>query len=647
MLKTLRNPKHVKRIMLWTLIFIIPAFVLFYGWSSITGSNDENATYATKVNGKTISIEDYHLQYQRLLDQARQMYGDKFNEDVAREMNFGNQIMEELENRELLLQEAKKMGITVTDDEINISIRSNRSFQTAGKFDPAVYRRELAAQRVTPEYYENEMKNERTLGRLQRLVTDFVKTSEPEVREAYRKETDQMTIEYVRFGTPDYISKVNATDAEAQTYYNAHKSEYQIPTLYKISYLTVDPKAYEAGVQVTDLMIKDYYENEIGSFVIPERAHVRHLIIPIPQNGNPQAAQAAQQQIVEAAKKLQAGEPFDKVAKVYSKATPEQDSQWLSRGETGQADFENFIFKLAINKPSQPIQMQDGFHILMVDKKEISQTRPLESVKGEITAKLKSLMADTTAEAKCEEILKQAAANNPKIADMAAKNGLTALSSDWFTNKNVPILSENKEFSSELIGMVKGGIYGPFRSDKGFYLVQLADKQESRIPPFTEVTEKAKARVLFNKAQESAQKAASKAEAEVKKGMTLEQVATDNNNKISELGPVTSATEIPGLGKRSNLLTTAFYMPEGKTSGLITVKDPMGQGFIQYFLIRVKSRIPGNEATYLEVKDKLTQTVLKYKKQEAFTEYLRGLRKRATIKRNQRLMADYQAPVQS
>jgi hypothetical protein len=37
------------------------------------------------------------------------------------------------------------------------------------------------------------------------------------------------------------------------------------------------------------------------------------------------------------------------------------------------------------------------------------------------------------------------------------------------------------------------------------------------------------------------------------------------------------------MGKRSNLLNTAFYLPDGKTSGIITVKDPMGQGFVQYF----------------------------------------------------------------
>jgi peptidyl-prolyl cis-trans isomerase D len=645
MLKTLRNPKHVKRIMLWTLVLIIPAFVLFYGWSSITGTDDRNATYATKVNGKEISIAQYHDQYGRLMEEARKQYGDQFTEDVAREMNLGAQVMEEMENKELLMQEAKKMGIQVSDDEINLSIRSNRNFQTSGKFDPALYRRILADQKMTPEYFENELRTERTLGRLQRMVTDFVKVSEAEVREAYRKETDKMTIDYVRFATPDYIAKVNVTDQETQAYYNSHKTEYQIPPLYKINYIVIDPKTYEAGVQINDAMIKDFYESEIGSFVIPEKAHVRHLVIPIAKE-NPQAAQAAQKQIIEAAKKLQAGEPFDQVEKAYSKASPEFASQWVTRGQTGQAEYENFIFSLALNKPSQPLVMGDGYHIILVDKKEASKTKPLDEVKPEIISKLKSLAADTTAEAKCEEIQKQAH-NNPSLSALASKNGFTVSATDWFSNKNLPVLAENKDFANELINMNKGQINGPFRSANGFYLVQLVDKQNSRIPPYTEVADKVKARVLFNKAQEAAQKAALKAEDDVKKGMTLDQIAAANGIKISELGPVTSSTEVPGLGKRSNLLNTAFYLPEGKTSGIITVKDPMGQGFVQYFMIRVKTHVPGDETTFLEVKDKLVQTLLQHKKQEAFSEYLKALRKRAKIKRNQRLLAEFQAPEQS
>ena len=42
MFKTLRNPKYVKRIMLWVLILIIPAFVAFYGWSSKNSGEGSN-----------------------------------------------------------------------------------------------------------------------------------------------------------------------------------------------------------------------------------------------------------------------------------------------------------------------------------------------------------------------------------------------------------------------------------------------------------------------------------------------------------------------------------------------------------------------------------------------------------------------------
>ena len=160
------------------------------------------ARYASKVNGHEISVQDYNSEYTRMVEQARQMYGEKFNDEMAQEMGLGVQVLDELENRELILEQATKMGITVSDDELRIALFSQKAFSTGGKFDPNLYRRYLQQQGKSPETFENEIRTDRMLSKLQNLVTDFVKVSEPEIRDEFLKENEKITVEALRFCHP-------------------------------------------------------------------------------------------------------------------------------------------------------------------------------------------------------------------------------------------------------------------------------------------------------------------------------------------------------------------------------------------------------------------------------------------------------------
>ena len=643
MLKTLRNPKYVRTIMLWTLILIIPAFVLFYGWSSFTGDKSDQVSYATKINGKEITPVEFQKEYTQMMDQLRKMYGDKFDESMAIELNLAGQVMEEMENRELLLEQARKMGILVSDNEINVAIRYNQSFMQNGQFNKMAYQQQLAAKGLSPEEFEHQLRIERTLTRLQHLVTDYVKVSETEIREEYRKNFEQMVLEFVRFATPDYIGKVAVTESEAKDFYGTHQREYQIPPHYQLQYVAISPKEFMGTIQVSDKDIKDYYDSEMSSFAVPERAHLKQIVALVPQGANQQVIQASVNRIKQAMTRLAAKESFEKVAKELSQDPTAKNGGtvgWITSGE-GNAEYEKLVFSLPIGQPSQVLQMQDGFHIVMVDQKEASRIKTLDEVKPQVIETLKNLAAETSAQAKCE-ILLDAYKGTEKLSDLAAKSNLSVSNTDWVNAKTLPILADNKEFISVLATLTPGKINGPFKSQDTFYVVQLIAKQESRIPKFEEIQDKVKAQLMFQKAQEASLKAAEASAKELQSGKTLEEVAAQNAIKIGNLGPITVASDIPGLGKASPLAVTAFYLPPGKTSSVVTVKDPMGQGFVQYFIIRLKARSGINEADLMEKKEQLSQAALNQKRQEAFSEYIQSLRKKAKIERSKTFLEGFQ-----
>ena len=406
------------------------------------------------------------------------------------------------------------------------------------------------------------------------------------------------------FATPDFIGKVSVTESEIQDFYAKNQRLYQIPPQYNVSYITIDPKNYLSGVNVTDKDIKEYYDSEINTFTVPEKVHVKKIVLPISPEANQQTMQAAQQFIQNAEKDLQSGVPFDKVAQRF-KAVPSsskfKDDGWLTRGEI-KGQYEELVFSLTTGKPSPVFTMQDGYHIIMVDKKEASRIKTLDEVKSEIITQLKTIAATTTAEAKAEIVITDAK-DNTKLNDLAAKYSFKAENTNWFSAKNVPILTDNREFLAVLATTAPGKYMGPFKAENGYYVMQLAAKQDSRIPKLEEVKDKVKGQILYNKAQEDALKASQAAQKELQAGSTIDQIASKMGSKLIQIGPFSALENVPGLGRKTQLAITAFYLPEGKTSGVITVQDPMGQGFIQYFIIRVKSKQLPPESLYMDQKE--------------------------------------------
>ncbi len=645
MLKTLRNPKHVKRIMMWTLILVIPSFVAFYGWNSLTGSrnpSDENLTYAAKVNGVEISLHEYQDEYQRMVDQLKQMYGKSFDEQEAAQLGLPSQVIDELEDKALVLQEAPKMGISVSDEELRSVIFTSKAFQDDNnRFSQQLYARFLYDKQMTPEIFENQLRLDRMYSKAQNAVTDFIKVTEPEVREEFRKEFEKMSVDALRFSAMDYIQNVNVDDKEAETYYKAHTGDYTIPPLYNLAYLTVSPKLFEKNIQITDKDIKDFYADNPEQFTTQPRVHVEHILIQVPQNPSQAQVQVVQGKIKQISDKLIAKVPFEQVAKEFSEDPGSKDKGgdlgWIKQGDTV-PEFEKVAFSTATGQISQPFQSKYGVHILKVLDREDSRVQKLEEVKNAIVETLKTQDEDSTAEAQVEKFLKEITPQT-KILDLAEKNGYTKGTTGWFAGNKVPGFEDNKDLGTDLLSLSVGKVAGPVKTKAGDNLLQLIGKQDSRIPKFEEIKTQVKTQLLFQKAQEEARKKSQEADQMVKSGVSLEDIATKMGRKITSLPPFSLGDNIPGIGKQTPLAIAAFNLPDGKTSNAFPVNDPMQRGLIEYFIIKVKGRVGASEANYVEGKAQIEEKVLLQKKRQIFNDWVQTLKKRAKIEINKSLLS--------
>lgn len=130
MLEVLRK-KGVNKTILWIIAIIV---ILSFGVFGTAYRLDNSVNSAGTIYGHSVNIKDFQEAYLDARDQAIRLYGDEFFKN-------GNRIDLEQEtwDRLILLKEAQKHDIRVTDEEVVAYIAAVPFFQRSGQFDQTLY----------------------------------------------------------------------------------------------------------------------------------------------------------------------------------------------------------------------------------------------------------------------------------------------------------------------------------------------------------------------------------------------------------------------------------------------------------------------------------------------------------------------------
>ncbi len=133
MLDTLRaNSRSVLTYVLFGIIILV--FVVSFGpGSKGCGAGGASATWAAKVNGETVGLAALEQQYGQLL-RFYQQQGLR-DLDAPIQARLRQLAMDQVVQRELIGQDARRQGIVVTDDDVSTAIKSLPGFQSDGRFD--------------------------------------------------------------------------------------------------------------------------------------------------------------------------------------------------------------------------------------------------------------------------------------------------------------------------------------------------------------------------------------------------------------------------------------------------------------------------------------------------------------------------------
>jgi peptidyl-prolyl cis-trans isomerase D len=171
MIKVMR--KHAKYF--YFLFFIVILSFIFWGIGGVDDTGQREIL--AEVGEYKITSQEFWRLYERSSRFYREIYKDKY-EEMMKQMNLKETILDSMVDEYVLLISAQKMGIHVSDQELNDAITQEPMFQTDGVFDKEIYINRLRLNRLTPEAYESLKRRELTIKKLRRLIELSADTSE-------------------------------------------------------------------------------------------------------------------------------------------------------------------------------------------------------------------------------------------------------------------------------------------------------------------------------------------------------------------------------------------------------------------------------------------------------------------------------------
>ena len=202
-LKRMREHAKTLSVTLWLVIFaFIGTTFLVWGFRSTSGgvrSGGVRTDAIATVEGEKVPYTEYQEAFRQAYQQYQQALGDKFDEKILDRVNVKGQIVETLISRHLLLREAKRLGLVITPDELAAEITRLPAFNDPKGFSRERYLRALEAARLRPEKFEEGLRRDLMLRKLEQWVKASVNLLPDDAWEGFRLSRGSVKVEYLMF----------------------------------------------------------------------------------------------------------------------------------------------------------------------------------------------------------------------------------------------------------------------------------------------------------------------------------------------------------------------------------------------------------------------------------------------------------------
>lgn len=576
-------------VILFTLLIVFVLTIIFdWGMGYLGLRTPRGAEDVGKVNGKAISYREFSDVLRNYVDAQKQQTGAEPTEAELKTVR--DQIWQSMVSQHLMMEEAAKVGIKVTDQEIVDWVRGDnppedlrRNFvDSTGQFRRDVYDQFLSnpdqflrdPQGSDPKYgskwladYDKSLRQRRLQEKLQSVVLASVGVTEGEVLRRYA----------------DQNQRLNAM----------------------VAFVDAGTMVPDSAVQVTDADIRAFYDDNLESYKVPASRTLKFVVFPVAPTAADSAARISEMN--DLAKKARGGADFLDLAAMYSE---KRDSgAYFKHGELA-APLEGEVFAARPGDIVGPLHDGNTLHLFKVldarkgSNEFIRASHILFRLEGDTNA-VKELAGRVAREAKGGADFGALARQHSKDPSNAGKGGELG----WFSKGRMVPPFEKAAFAARV-----GDVVGPVRTAFGLHIIKVTgrDARELKLSSI-KIPIEASAQTRNDLMDRSRDFAFNSRETDLPR--EAEQIGL----KAQESTITESGGAIPGLGVDESVNRWAFAEKVGAVSEPFLIQN-------SYAVFAVADAKEAGVRPFDELKESLRPMALRAKKLERATAIAAELR---------------------
>ncbi len=553
---------------------------------------------------------------------------------------FEQQVGQQLVQQQVLLQEAHRLGINATDDDLRQYLQTGPTGEVlfpGGKYIGDQAYAQLINDRLNMSVkdFEDGVKDDITARRLEALITSGVTVSDQEIRDSYRKQNIKIKFDYAVISSDDVTKTINPSDSDLEAFFKKNAARYAqaVPEQRKIAYFAFTANQIPGGVSPpTQPQIQQYYNEHLTEYQVPEQATSRHILISLPEGADAKTDAAAKAKAEMVLKQLQSGGSWADLAKKYSDDPGSKDSG----GELGPAQrgkmvpaFDTAIFTQKIGD-IQIVKSNFGYHIVQVESRQTAHTKPLSEVQADIQAALDRQSSAAAQQSYAETLTSEAIKNG--LEKTAATHHLELITTPPVGRDGViPALPDSAQLLTKAFVAKQGDPPQSAPTGEGYAIFQVTGIAPAHAPSFADwkshvlddYREQQAPVLLAQKTKDLADKAKSMND--------LAKAAKADGAAVKTSDLVGSTDQVPDFGEVSQVAPQLFDMNAGAIVG------PINTGRTGVVLKIIQKQEPSADEIAKNL-DQSRDQLLSERRNEAFSVFMSGVfndyKKRNLIRMN-------------
>lgn len=369
-----------------------------------------------KVGSTEVSVEQLRTAYQNEIQRLTRQERRGISQEMARARGIDRQVFSRMTAEATLDENARRLGLAVSDATIAQTITSEPSFRGAdgsfnrARFDDLLRNNNLTEQRFVAEQRQSMLRNH-----LAEAIGGDMTVPTPMLDAIHRFANERRAIEYIALPAASVGEIAAPDDAALRTYFDERKAAFRAPEYRTAVVLTLTPETLAQSQTVPDADIAAVYERvKTQRFGTPERRLIQQIVFP-------NAGEAAA-----AYEKIKAGASFADIARERNLAEADLALGRLTRAEMIDPAVAEAAFALEAGAVSAPVAGRFGTVLVRAAEIDAANVRPLVEVEDELRREIRLERARAGIADLHDKIEDQRASARP-LAEVAKEFGLTPL----------------------------------------------------------------------------------------------------------------------------------------------------------------------------------------------------------------------------